>query len=107
MLEKTKYVDKYAALSTARFLSVLNAKSAIEYNNKFAYDDAEVMYNFLNKTIGDDEECAFIDARMPSEEFPEWPAPEMRPVFSDEEIASWPVVFTDGSTIDDTVDVPF
>ena len=94
-------VDKYAVLSTARFLSVLNAEGAIRNNDKFAYNQAFTMYDFL------DTECAFVDERIPSDVFPEWPAPEMRVVFSDEEIDSWASVsFSDGSTIDDS-DVPF
>lgn len=100
-------VNKYAVLSTARFLATCNAHTAIENNNILAYSQAEIMFEFLNKQIGDDSECAFVDARIPSEPFPDWPAPELRPVFSDEEIASWPVAFSDGSIVDDTVDVPF
>ena len=107
MLVSTKRIDKYAVLSTARFLSVLNAESAIRNNDKFAYNQAFTMYEFLNRQIGNDTECAFVDARIPSDVFPEWPAPEMRVVFSDEEIDSWASVsFSDGSTIDDS-DVPF
>lgn len=98
--------DTYAVLATARFLSVLSAQSAIEYNNNFAYNQASMMYDFLNRQIGEDTVCAFVDARIPSEPFPEWPEPKYRPVFSDEEIDSWPVEFSDGSTIDDD-DVPF
>lgn len=107
MLVTTKRVDKYAVLSTARFLSIQNAESAIEHNDKFAYLQAEMIYDFLNRQINSDAECAFVDARIPSDVFPEWPAPEMRVVFSDEEINSWPVVFSDGSPIDDSADVPF
>lgn len=99
--------DIYAVLSTARLLAIASAKSAIEFNNRFAYRQAEDMYEFLNRQISSDSECAFVDARVWNEPFPEWPAPEMREVFSDEEIDAWPVVFSDGSTIDDTVDVPF
>lgn len=99
--------DTYAVLSTARFLSVLSAESAIKYNNQFAYHQAELMYEFLNRQISEDSVCAFVDARIPQATFPEWPPASERPVFSDEEIDAWPVVFSDESTIDDTVDVPF
>lgn len=99
-------IDKYAVLSTARLIATSSALSAIEHNDKFAYIQAEAMYDFLNRQIGNDSECAFVDAKIPSEPFPEWPAPEFRPVFSDEEIESWPVMFSDGSLIDDA-DVPF
>ena len=98
-------VDKYAVLSTARFLSVLNAEGAIRNNDKFAYNQAFTMYDFLNRQIGNDAECSFVDERIPSDVFPEWPAPEMRVVFSDEEIDSWPVQFSDDNVNYD--DVPF
>lgn len=98
--------DMYAVISTARLLAITNAHSAIRNNNKFAYIQADEMYNFLNNQIARDTECAFLDARIPSEPFPEWPPASMRPVFSDEEIATWPVMFSDGSVIDDD-DVPF
>ena len=109
MLVTTKRVDKYAVLSTARFLSVTCAESAIEHNDKLAYRQAEMMYDFLNKQIARDGECAFVDARVPSSPFPEWPAPEMRVIFSDDEIDTWPVQFSDSSCISeaDSADVPF
>jgi len=101
-------IDKYAVLSTARFLSVLNAEGAIRNNDRFAYNQAFTMYDFMNRQIGNDTECAFVDERIPSDVFPEWPAPEMRVVFSDEEIDSWASVqVSGGSNIDDDVDVPF
>lgn len=100
-------VDAYSVISTARFLAVSNAESSIRSNNKHAYINAELMYDFLTRQIAQDSVWSYLDARIPHDEFPEWPEPSVRPVFSDEEINSWPVVFSDGSTIDDTVDMPF
>ena len=102
MLNRTNQVDKYSVISVARFISIQHAESAIESNNKLAYSNAKTMYSFLNRQIWNDVECAFLDARKPSRPFPEWPEPAMRPVFSDEEINSWPVVFSD-----ENEDMPF
>lgn len=99
------YSRIYAELSTYRTLAIVKANTAISHNYRSDYNHAEEMYETLNGIIN--RNFGLIEKHMPHEEFPEWPAPEMRPVFSDEEIASWPVVFSDGSAIDDVVDVPF
>ena len=97
-------VNPYAVITTARVLIVQNAESAIENNNLQAYIHAEIVYNFLNRQIAEDSEWSFVDARIPHKEFPEWPAPSVRPVFSDEEIDAWPVAYVE---VDDVADVPF
>ena len=97
------YKEAYIDLRKCRTVAVLHAEAAIRSNNKKAYEQAEDMFNMLDCSLR--KNYPYITLH---EEFPEWPSASMRPVFSDEEINSWPtVVFSDGSTIEDTVDVPF
>lgn len=96
------YKETYFDLRKCRTVAVLHAEAAIRSNNKKAYEQAEDMFNMLDCSLRKNYGILAYPV-----EFPEWPSASMRPVFSDEEIDTWPtVVFSDGSTVEDS-DVPF
>ena len=106
MLNSNQCNKMYADLSILRIVTLSHADKAIERNDYCSYVQAEItnqrVTSILEKYFG------LFEAEMPHEEFPEWPPASERPVFSDEEIDTWPtVVFSDGSTVDDEIDIPF
>lgn len=106
MLYRSMYKELHEDLSVLRLFAVAHGNVAIEENNHSAYCQAEMMYDQITKVLT--KHYKIFESQMPHEQFPEWPLSSMRPVFSDEEIASWPaVMFSDGSYVDDSVDVPF
>lgn len=113
MFTDQTYTRLYAELSTYRTLAVLSARNAIETNDHRRYTFSEEQYEQLNgiiqRNFGEFEKLMMSNLPRLTEdsEFPEWPPYTMRPVFSDAEIDAMPLVFSDGSVIDDECDVPF
>lgn len=101
------YNELYAELSVYRSLARMDADRAIEANSRNDYRNAEEKYSEFNGIIR--RHFAYVDDQMPREVFPEWPAPEYKPYFSDDELAEMSVVFSDGSVVEveDDADVPF
>ena len=109
MLNSQVFQEIFGELYVYRMHAVLSARYAVETNNRTEYLNDEGKYEFAERLIS--HYFRETDEAIESEykEFPEWPVPSMRPVFSDEEINSWPVVFSDGSVVevDDVADMPF
>ena len=101
MLDRNMYKEVHKDLSILQIMAASHADVAIAENNHSAYVQAEIMHEKITQIL---TKHYPIFRCMLHEPFPEWPAHSMRPVFSDEEVN---VIFSDGSYVDDTVDVPF
>ena len=95
-VSETDLITLSAVLDNQRRLAVLFAKNAVELQNFGAYIEDRDMYDRADELLklsmfdGYRDECT-----------------ETFPAYEDRCTEDWRVVFSDGSYVDDSVDVPF